>query len=116
MRKAKAIVKYRKVYNFRKAKVIVKYRKIYNFNKTKAIDSSSWRGRFQTQAKKKNVCLLSHVKKICFFLFFVLLLAKPEIVVPESDSGISFLKFPVSCFMMSYTVFLPSLLSISTKS
>jgi hypothetical protein len=28
--------------------------------------------------------------------FFFLLSAKPEIGVPESDSGISFLKFPVS--------------------
>ena len=28
--------------------------------------------------------------------FFILLSAKPEIVVPESDSSISFSKFPVS--------------------
>ena len=32
-----------------------------------------------------------------FFFFFLLLLsAKPEIIVPESDSDISFSKFPVS--------------------
>jgi hypothetical protein len=30
------------------------------------------------------------------FFFFFLLSAKPEIVVPESDSGFSFSKFPVS--------------------
>jgi hypothetical protein len=29
-----------------------------------------------------------------------LLSAKPEIVVPESDSGISFSKFPVSCRLL----------------
>ena len=56
------------------------------------------------------------------FFFFLVLSAKPEIVIPESDTGMSFSKFPVSrhlltlCFMTSYTVFLPSLLSISTKS
>ena len=38
------------------------------------------------------------------FLFFLLLLsAKPEIVVPESDSGISF--FEISGKMMNYAVF-----------
>ena len=30
-----------------------------------------------------------------FFIFFLLLSTKPEIVVPESDSGISFSKFLV---------------------
>jgi hypothetical protein len=32
---------------------------------------------------------------------FFLLSAKPEIVVPESDSGISFSKFPVSRHLLS---------------
>jgi hypothetical protein len=45
---------------------------------------------------KKNVCLRSHVKKnlgsVGIHFFFLL----SEIVVPESDSGISFSKFPVS--------------------
>jgi hypothetical protein len=56
------------------------------------------------------------------FYFFLLLSAKLEIVVP--GSGISFSKFPVSRhllklfygIMTAYAVFLPSLLSISTKS
>ena len=44
------------------------------------------------------ICVFN-VKKIygwSRFIFFLLLSAKPEIVVPESDSGISFSKFPVS--------------------
>ena len=52
--------------------------------------------------KKIYVCLLSHVKKIKGrsvgiknFYFLFLLSTKPEIVVPESDFGISFSKFPV---------------------
>jgi hypothetical protein len=48
---------------------------------------------FDTQAKK------SLVLSAFFFLFLILLSAKPEIVVPESDSGISFSKFPVSRHM-----------------
>jgi hypothetical protein len=48
------------------------------------------------------------------FFYFILLTAKPEIVVPESDSGISF--FEISGKMTNYAVFLPSLLSISTRS
>ena len=59
---------------------------------------------------------------INFFFFFTIGKTGKSFLVPESDSGISFSKFPVSrqlltlCFMTSYTVFLPSLLSISTKS
>ena len=56
---------------------------------------------------KKNMCVYCHMSKksrvgrlglLFIYLIFLLLSAKPEIVflVPESDSGISFLKFPVS--------------------
>ena len=74
--------------------------------------------------KKKNVCLQSDVKKNLGSVginFFFSLSAKPEIVVP--GSGIRYFIFEISgkpsfveaVFMTSY-VFLPSLLSISTKS
>ena len=56
-----------------------------------------------TKAKKKKcvftvTCQKSKVGRsaLNFFIFIFLLSAKPEIVVPESDSGISFSKFPVS--------------------
>ena len=42
---------------------------------------------------KKNICVFTVT--LIFFFFFFLLSAKPEIVVPESDSGMSFSKFPV---------------------
>ena len=51
------------------------------------------------------MCVYCHMSKksrvgrsalINFFKFFFKLLAKPEIVVPASDFGISFSKFPVS--------------------
>ena len=46
-------------------------------------------------------------------IFFLLLLsAKPEIVVPESDSGISFSKFPVSFHL--FKLFYDELRSFST--
>ena len=78
------------------------------------------------QAKKKIVCLLSHVKKnlgsVGREYFFSLLLAKPEIVVPGSGIRFRYFIFEifgktsfVEAFMTSYAVFLP-LLSISTKS
>jgi hypothetical protein len=57
--------------------------------------------------KKKNVFTITFQKKlgsvgINFFNFFYLFLlsAKLEIVVPESDSGITFSKFPVSCHLL----------------
>ena len=45
-------------------------------------------------ACQKNLGLVG-IKKNNF-----LLSAKPEIVVPESDSGISFSKFPVNCHLL----------------
>jgi hypothetical protein len=73
--------------------------------------------------KKIYVCLLSHVKKIYgqsfginFFLIFFLLSTKPEIVVPGSAIRFQYLIFENSGKMTNYAVFLPSLLSISTKS
>ena len=54
------------------------------------------------KAKKKNVCLWSHVKKIqvrsalIFYFFYYWQNRKQLFPVPESDSGISFSKFPVS--------------------
>ena len=72
-----------------------------------------------TKAKKKYMCVYCHMSKKSRvgrsgLIFLLLLSAKPEIVVPESDSGISFSK--ISGKMTYYAVFLPSLLSISTKS
>ena len=46
------------------------------------------------------------------FLKKYLLSAKPEIVVPESDSGISFLKFPISRHLLK--LFYDELHSFST--
>ena len=45
-------------------------------------------------------------------LFFILLSAKPEMVVPESDSGNSFSKFPVSRHLLK--LFYDELHSFST--
>ena len=48
---------------------------------------------------QKKICIYCHMSKksrVGRDYFFLLLSAKPEIVVPESDSGISFSKFPVS--------------------
>jgi hypothetical protein len=68
------------------------------------------------------VCLLSHVKKnrglvgrdFFFFFFFFLIIGKTG----NSRSGIRFLYFIFEIYgkMTNYAVFLPSLLSISTKS
>ena len=52
---------------------------------------------------------------IFIFLFF-LLSTKPEIVVPGSGIRFQYLIFENSGKMTNYAVFLPSLLSISTKS
>jgi hypothetical protein len=67
--------------------------------------------------KKKNMCVYCHMSKKSRvgrsgFIFF-LLSAKPEIVVP--GSGIRF-RYLIFDKMTNYAVFLPSLLSISTKS
>ena len=48
--------------------------------------------------------------------FFFLLSTKPEIVVPVSGIRFRYLIFENSGKMTNYAVFLPSLLSISTKS
>ena len=60
--------------------------------------------------KKKYVCVYCHMSKksrvgrsgLIFFFFLFLLSAKPEIVIPESDSGISFSKFPVKWRIMQF--------------
>ena len=48
-------------------------------------------------------------------IFFLLLSAKPEIVVPGSGIRFRYFIFEISGKMTNYAVFLPSLLSISTK-
>ena len=82
-------------------------------------------------AKYLNLCFLLRPKKnICVFtvtcqknlglvgIFFILLLlsAKPEIVVPVSGIRFRHFIYEISSKMTNYAVFLPSLLSISTKS
>ena len=59
--------------------------------------------------QKKYMCVYCHMSKKSrvgwsgFIFFFLLLLsAKPEIVVPESDSGISFSKLPVKWRIMQF--------------
>ena len=72
---------------------------------------------------KKNICVftvtcqknLGSVGRDYYFLFF-LLSTKPEIVVPGSGIRFRYLIFENSGKMTNYAVFLPSLLSISTKS
>jgi hypothetical protein len=62
------------------------------------------------KAKKKYMCVYCHMSKksrvgrsgLIFFYFFFLLSAKPEIVFPESDSGISFSNFPVKWRIMQF--------------
>ena len=57
----------------------------------------------------------SRVGRSGFIFYFIFLLsAKPEIVVP--GSGIQYFIFEIFGKMTNYAVFLPSLLSISTKS
>ena len=72
---------------------------------------------------KKNICVftvtcqknLGSVGRDFFFFFFFLLSTKPEIVVPGSGIRFRYLIFENSGKMTNYAVFLPSLLSISTK-
>ena len=75
--------------------------------------------RLLIRPKKKYVCLRSHVKKIqgwlvCinFFFFNYRQNQKQSFPVPESDSGISFTKFPVSCHLLK--LFYDELCSFST--
>ena len=74
-------------------------------------------------AKKKNMCVYCHMSKKSrvgrsglIFFFFFLLSTKPEIVIPDSGNRFRYLIFENSGKMTNYAVFLPSLLSISTKS
>ena len=77
---------------------------------------------YQINMAKKNICVftvtcqknLGSVGRD-YYLFF-LLSTKPEIVVPGSGIRFRYLIFENSGKMTNYTVFLPSLLSISTKS
>ena len=76
------------------------------------------------KAKKKNMCVYCHMSNksrvgrsgLIFFFFFFLLSTKPEIVVPGSGIRFRYLIFENSGKMTNYAVFLPSLLSILTKS
>ena len=75
------------------------------------------------KAKKKYMCVYCHMSKKSrvgrpglFIFFFLLLSTKPEIVVPGSGIRFRYLIFENSVKMTNYAVFLPSLLSISTKS
>ena len=63
------------------------------------------------------MCVYCHMSKKSrigrsALIFFFLLSAKSEIVVPESDSGISFSKFPVSRHLLK--LFYDELHSFST--
>ena len=75
------------------------------------------------KAKKKYMCVYCHMSKKSrvgwsglIFFFFFLLSTKPEIVVPGSGIRFRYLILENSGKMTNYAVFLPSLLSISTKS
>ena len=74
---------------------------------------------------KKNICVFTVTcqknqgsvgRDYYYFSFFFLLSTKPEIVVPGSAIQFWYLIFENSGKMTNYAVFLPSLLSISTKS
>ena len=73
-----------------------------------------------TKAKKKYMCVYCHMSKKSRVgrsgLIFFLLSTKPKIVVPGSGIRFRYLIFENSGNMTNYAVFLPSLLSISTKS
>ena len=74
--------------------------------------------------QKKNICVFTVTcqkksrvgRSGLIFFFFFLLSTKPEIVVPGSGIRFRYLIFENSGKMTNYAVFLPSLLSISTKS
>ena len=60
-----------------------------------------------TKAKKRYMCVYCHMSKKSRvgrlgLIIFLLLSAKPEIVVPESDSAISVPKFPVKWRIMQF--------------
>ena len=70
------------------------------------------------------MCVYGHMSKksrvgrsaFIFYSIYYLLSAKPEIVVPSSGIRFQYFIFEISGKMTNYAVFLPSLLSISTKS
>ena len=71
--------------------------------------------------KKKIMCVYCHMSKKSRvgrsgLIYFFLLSAKPEIVVPGSGIWFRYFIFEIFGKMTNYAVFLPSLLSISTKS
>ena len=73
------------------------------------------------KAKKKYMCVYCHMSKKSMvgrsgLIFLLLLSTKPEIVVPGSGIRFRNLIFENSGNMTNYAVYLPSLLSISTKS
>ena len=72
------------------------------------------------KAKKKYMCVYCHMSKKSRVgrsaLIFFFLSAKPEIVVPGSGIRFRYFIFEISGKLTNYAVFLPSLLSISTKS
>ena len=79
--------------------------------------------KFQHKCKlrPKYMCVYCHMSKKfrvgrsgLNFFFLLLLSAQAEIVVP--GSGIRYFIFEITGKMTNYAVFLPSLLSISTKS
>ena len=68
-----------------------------------------------------NMCVYCHMSKKSRVgrsvgnIFYFLIISKTEIVVPSSRNGFRYFIFEISG-KMNYAVFLPSLLSISTKS
>ena len=77
---------------------------------------------YSGKAKKKYMCVYCHMSKNSrvgrsglILLFFFFLSAKPEIVLPGSGIGFRYFFFLISGKMTTCAVFLPSLLSISTK-
>jgi hypothetical protein len=76
---------------------------------------------FVNSRPKKNMCVYCHMSKKSRvgrsgLIFFFLLSAKPEIVVPGSGIQFRYFIFEIFGKMTNYAVFLPSLLSITTKS
>ena len=61
-------------------------------------------------------CHMSKKSRVGINFFFFLLSVKPEIVIPGSGIRFRYFIFEISGKMTNYAVFLPSLLSISTKS
>ena len=76
---------------------------------------------FNVLRPKINICVFTvtcqkNLGSVVINFFFFLLLTKPEIVVPGSGMRFRYSILENSGKMTNYAVFLPSLLSISTKS